>query len=363
MHRFLTQGGLALLPLALAALPVPAGAADTATEKIGVAEFRVDDLASGRSLAGAAWYPTASIGRQTLVEDGRVWKGFEAVRAAAPEAGPFPLVILSHGWTGNWRNEAWLATALARRGAIVAAPDHPGTTSLDHASAETPKLWERARDIGRVVDGLAADPRFAGRIDATRIAVIGHSMGGWTAVAVAGGRVDMALADADCAAHPELASCRWLAEHADRSAAARALYEQDLRDPRVRAAVSLDLGLTGAFSPASLAAVEVPLLVLAAGGENAELPAELESRRLAARLPAATTTYVEYPDAGHFSFVRECQPNGAEVVKRVDPGEEYVCRDGVVAAGTPTRSRAELHAAMLEDIDRFLTRAGILRRP
>lgn len=340
-----------------AALASPASAAEP---KVGFAEIRIDDLASGRSLVGAAWYPTASIGQPTLIEDGPVWKGFEAVRAAAPAAGPFPLVVLSHGWTGNWRNEAWLATALARRGALVAAIDHPGTTSLDHASAETPKLWERARDIGRVINGIAADPRFAGRIDMGRIAVIGHSMGGWTAVAAAGGRVDMTLAHEDCAGHPELASCRWFAQHADRTDASKILYEQDLREPRVRAAVSLDLGLTGSFSAASLAAVEVPVLVLAAGGENPELPAELESRRLAEQLPAATTTYVEYPDAGHFSFVRECRPDGYEVVKRVDPGEEYVCLDGVVAAGAPTRSRAELHAAMLEEIDAFLVRVGIL---
>jgi predicted dienelactone hydrolase len=336
--------------------PAPAAPAT----KVGLAEFRFEDAASGRSLAGYAWYPTASEAPGEAIDANAVWTGFEAARDAAPADGRHPLVVLSHGWTGNRRNEAWLAVALAARGAIVAAPDHPGTTSLDHASAETPKLWERARDIGRVIDGITADPRFAGRIDPGRIAVAGHSMGGWTAMAVAGARIDMAQADRDCAAHPELATCKWLAEHADGAPAARPLYEQDLRDSRVKAVVPLDLGLTGGLSPASLAAIDVPVLVIAAGGRNPELPAALESRRLVARLPAARTIYLELPDAGHFSFLPVCKPGAYALLKTDEPGEEVVCLDAPREEGAPGRDRAALHAAVVKAVEDFLAGAGVL---
>ena len=358
MRRVLLAAAVSLAAAATAAWagdPAP-----SAPAKVGLAAFRFDDAASGRGLAGYAWYPTASEAPAETIDANAVWTGFDAVRDAAPAGGRHPLVVLSHGWTGNRRNEAWLAIALAARGAVVAAPDHPGTTSFDHASAETPKLWERARDIGRVIDGITADPRFAGRIDMDRIAVIGHSMGGWTAMAAAGARIDMVQADRDCAAHPELATCQWLAEHADGSPAARPLYEQDLRDPRVKAVVPLDLGLTGGLSPASLAAVDVPVLVIAAGGRNPELPAALESRRLAARLPAATTTYLEIPDAGHFSFLGICKPGAEAFLKSETPGDEIVCRDGLPEGGAPGRDRAAIHALVVDEVAAFLAKAGIL---
>jgi len=49
-----------------------------------------------------------------------------------------------------------------------------------------------------------------------------------------------------------------------------------LSDPRVAAIVSLDLGFARGFSDASLAALNRPTLVIAAGTPSPELPAALE---------------------------------------------------------------------------------------
>jgi predicted dienelactone hydrolase len=219
------------------------------------------------------------------------------------------------------------------------------------------KLWERARDIGRVIDELLVDPAFKDRIDPERIAVIGHSMGGYTAMAVAGARLDLDLAQKDCMDHPELAVCDWYRHHgAEATPELAAAYGQDLTDPRVKAVVSLDLGFVGALAPSSLRAISIPVLVMAAGSPNPQLPAQLESRRLVAMLPPATTSYVEIPDASHFSFMGACQPGGYEILKAEEPDDAVFCLDGVGG----TRSRAELHDAMLADITAFLARNGIM---
>lgn len=328
--------------------------------RVGLQDLGIDAAATGRQLLGYVWYPTRATAPVSPIEENAVRVGFQAIRDATTTLGRFPLVVLSHGWGGNRGNEAWLAVELVSRGALVVAPNHPGTTTGDMRSAETPKLWERARDVSRVIDAMLADGRFRDLIDPDRIAVIGHSMGGYTAMAVAGARLDLALAARDCDEHPELAACQWYRQHHGDVAQA-ATYGQDVADPRVKAVVSLDLGFAGALTPESLRAIGIPVLVMAAGGRNPQMSVALESRRLAARLPPATTSYVEIAGASHFSFMGACKPGAYELLAAEAPGDEILCIDGDMDDGdTSGRRRAALHAAMLTEIHAFLQKAGIL---
>ena len=85
----------------------------------------------------AVWYPSTSTAQPKLIADNLVFIGVRAVPDAAPTPGKHPVVVLSHGYGGNWGKQAWLASALARQGYIVAAVNHPGTTSQDR-SAQAP---------------------------------------------------------------------------------------------------------------------------------------------------------------------------------------------------------------------------------
>ena len=328
--------------------------------RVGVRDLRVDDAAAARPLLAYAWYPTRSTARPSRIEENSVRVGFQAVRDATPAPGRHPLIVLSHGWGGNRGNEAWLAVELAGRGAIVVAPNHPGSTTGDTRSAETPRLWERARDISRVIDAMLADAGFKELVDRRRVVVIGHSMGGQTAMAVAGARLDPVLAAQDCDEHPELAACEWYRRNPLPPGEAASLG-RDAADSRVRAVVSLDLGFTGGFTPDSLRAVTVPVLVMAAGGRNPQMNAALESQRLAARLPPATTGYVEIAGASHFSFMGECKPGAYGLLRAEAPGDEILCIDGDIDGGdTSGRLRPALHSMILQEIDTFLHEAGIL---
>lgn len=57
----------------------------------------------------------------------------------------------------------WLAPELAQQGYIVAAPDHPGTTTFNKDADQAAKLWERPHDLSRVIDVLTTDPNLPER--------------------------------------------------------------------------------------------------------------------------------------------------------------------------------------------------------
>ncbi|MFF5563489.1 alpha/beta hydrolase family protein [Streptomyces sp. NPDC012623] len=124
------------------------------------------------------------------------------VRVSAPMTGTdLPVILLSHG-QGHSRHlsslngYAPLANFWAARGFVVIQPTHLSsrTLSLDSGDPEAPMYWRsRAEDMRRVIDRLdaveAAVPQLVGRVDRSRIAVAGHSMGGHTASMLLGARL------------------------------------------------------------------------------------------------------------------------------------------------------------------------------
>ena len=128
---------------------------------------------------------------------------------------PQPVVIFSHGLHGCATQSRFLMEALASAGYLVFAPNHRdascgkrGELHRASASRETgaeaaplgrPSVWtsssyrDRADDITRLVDALRRDSRYAGRSDWTRIALAGHSLGGYTVLGLAGAWPDWKL--------------------------------------------------------------------------------------------------------------------------------------------------------------------------
>lgn len=306
--------------------------------------LRDAELSGPRPLHFVIWYPAEAGGDTVVVGENPAFYGSPVIRDATPGPGARPLVVLSHGYGGSWRNLGWLADALTGEGYIVAAPDHPGTTTFDADPEQAARLWERPHDLSRVIDALIADPGLGGRVDQQRIAAIGHSLGGWTVAALAGARFDAEKFETDCQRHPNPRICGLSTELGLQNPE----LEKDMTDPRIGAFVSFDLGMARGFTTGSLAAVEVPALVIGAGIDIGDLPAELESGYLAESLPAASTTYVEIPDAIHFSFTQLCKPGAAALIDEEVPGEGIICKDG------GGRSREDIHREVLTLVDSFL---------
>ncbi len=339
--------------LSLACLPATASSA--ASYQVGLAELQLADPQGLRPLHVHVLYPAAPGGEAILLRDTWAQQGLEAVPDARRAAGRFPLVLISHGLYGRWTNYGWLAAALVAEGMIVALPTHPGTAWTDKESPETAKLWRRPQDLSRIIDHLTAAPGWREAVDADHIAAIGHSLGGFTVMAAAGARFDTARYRRYCAAHPQRGDCRWYAAAGvERVAGAAAKLESIAADPRVTAVVSYDLGFTQAFDPASVAAIDIPVLVIGAGNHQAELPVAAESRRLAEMLPPATSDYHEIADISHFSIFPLCKPGAVERLEAIGEGDEVICLDGRAGG----RGRVALHAELLRLVKGFLRGAG-----
>jgi predicted dienelactone hydrolase len=114
-----------------------------------------------------------------------------AVRDAKPVAGRFPLVIVSHGYSNESVALSWLTENLASKGYVVAAIRHadPPITDL---SKFAELLLCRPLDIAFVATTLQRSLADEGRIDPSRVALIGYSMGGYGVLTTAGGELDPA---------------------------------------------------------------------------------------------------------------------------------------------------------------------------
>jgi dienelactone hydrolase len=175
---------------------------------VGVRTMELADPArAGRALSVEIWYPAAARHRgHDLEPSGQdVFAIFglhrvrqAAVRDAEPAAVPCPLLVFSHGLAGHRRQSTFLCTHLASHGYMVAAPDHGGSTLADlialamrighgalPAEAEA-ELLSHVLDCPRDVRFLLGALRAHDVVPLTDTAgVLGHSFGGFTALAVA----------------------------------------------------------------------------------------------------------------------------------------------------------------------------------
>lgn len=351
MNRFSLS---VLLALAVAAVG-QAGLAHAEEPAIGFQRLSLPATDRHRALEVAVWYPAAAVGETTPVGDNPVFAGMAVRVGAPPQPGRHGLVVVSHGYGGNWTNQQWLAADLVAQGYVVAAPNHPGSTSRDMAPPDAVMLWKRPGDISRVIDWLNGEPRWSGLLVAGQAAVVGHSLGGWTAVALAGGRFEPSRLKAACDAHPLMAACgpeigvlgddgRPSQAWASQPPAARTWD-----DGRIKAVVTLDLGLSQGFDPESLSRSEAAFLVVGAGAGNPKMPVELESRHLAGGLPSDRTRYVEIGDAGHFSFLGVCKPDAIPRLEAERPGDGVICQD------RDGRNREAIHRQVSALVVGFLT--------
>lgn len=102
--------------------------------------------------------------------------------------GNFPLVVISHGSSSSNMMFRTLAHFLAKNGFVVCLPEHFGDTVFDNKLQYTiENMTNRPNQISKVIDFVFDHPDFSYAVNTKNVAVIGHSVGGYTAIAVAGG--------------------------------------------------------------------------------------------------------------------------------------------------------------------------------
>lgn len=313
----------------------------------GLSTLIVRDDRSDRTLEGLIWYPTDAAGPLHLDFESAVWVGSDVIRDAVAADGPFPIIVLSHGMFGNSRNQAWFAAEMARRGFVVAAINHPGTSTRLRDPDQRRALWERPRDITRVIDFAVSPGALPVQIDPDQVFMAGHSLGGFTAMALAGARFDAERLARFCKANPDELACGIFAEwEIAKTPEDRERMQEDLSDSRIRAFAVFDLGGTQGFSDESLHMIDKPLLIFGAPIMNSGLTLDIEARALVAALPTGSFRYVEPANLSHFDFFNTCRPEGFAILAEEIPGDEIVCENG-------GRHREALHALILDEVTTF----------
>jgi len=216
--------------------------------------------------------------------DVAIWKP----SGPAPAEG-YPIILFSHGFGGCNTQTTFLMDAFAQAGYLVVAPNHQDARcgSARHANRgagfrsargnrpeepfQKPAEWsdatyrDREADIKAILDEIAAAKSFHGvPVDANRIGISGHSLGGYTALGVAG-------------AWPS-----W-------------------KDPRIKAVLALSPFSTPYVQQGDLGHMNVPVMYQGGTLDLGVTPTVRKSQGAYNR-SSAPKYYIEFGGAGHFAW-------------------------------------------------------------
>lgn len=248
---------------------------------IGCRELTIVDPIQGAPIPSWVLYPAR--GRERVERFGP----YElTVAVAAPVAAPveghgLPLVVISHGNGGSPWTHRGTAAYLARAGFVVALLEHPGNSRSDNSLAFTAtNLANRPRHLRLVIDAVFQDAQLGEHLAPSGVGVIGHSIGAYSALAVAGGRPT---------------------SFPDEEPDGQARPIPVVRDPRVRALVLLAPASVWYMATGALADVDLPILMRA--GELDHHAPRLHGDIILQGVPdIRRVDHAIVPKAGHFSF-------------------------------------------------------------
>jgi predicted dienelactone hydrolase len=327
MNRLFTFLGLTFLLLsvhsAAAQRPDAPPFGERGPYAVGTRELRLDDDA--RPLKITVWYPAQNpddLNEPHTYRDGLLTAQGHALPDAAPDFSdaPYPLVIFSHGNAGTRLQSIYFVEHLASRGFVVMAADHLGNTLEERLGDEDAfadgfilNISERPRDVTRLIDLAESEVDLADFINTDRVAVTGHSLGGFTALASAGGQMNFSSLDdwcEDIAQTMEQGVC-FMQGYAEDIAEGFGVDEvpsgplPPIQDARVSAVVLMAPWNAPIFDPGSLAAMDVPAMVLVGSLDETATPSR-DAFVFYEYLGGEPRALVTFQNANHFIFVDVC---------------------------------------------------------
>ena len=185
----------------------------------------------------------------------------------------FPLVIISHGLGSDLTTFGYFAQHLASHGFAVAVPEHPGSSSRQieallsgFAQDVTPpeELIDRPLDIKFLLDHL--DQQFDHQIDTHNVGMIGQSFGGYTALALAGAKLNLTSLYQDCPNLDQSWNLSWLIQCLGVQIP-EPLKEKQLQDERITAAIAINPLVSTVFGQANLSQIKIPVMLISGSAD------------------------------------------------------------------------------------------------
>ncbi|PLZ48462.1 hypothetical protein CBP15_19160, partial [Fischerella thermalis WC442] len=227
-----------------------------------------------------------------------------------------PVIVISHGLGTDSSNFQYLAEYLASHGFAVIVPNHPGSNtqqlrSLLNGSAreisQAEEFYNRPLDIKYILDRLENDASFKNRLNLQQVGVIGQSFGGYTALALAGAKINFKKLNKDC--HEQklqqtwnmslLFQCRALELHGKNYG-----ISYNLRDERVKAVIAINPITSSIFGEAGLSQIKIPVMIVA-GSDDTIAPALYEQIQPFSWITNSDKYLVLLAGGTHFSTIGE----------------------------------------------------------
>ncbi|MBD1851367.1 alpha/beta hydrolase [Leptolyngbya sp. FACHB-711] len=201
---------------------------------------------------------------------------------------PAPVLIISHGIAADRGDFSELAQHLVSYGFAVAVLDHPGSdtqqlrnwlSGLADEMTAPDEFVHRPQDVSYLIDQveqLNRSGNFKDRLNLDQIGVIGHSLGGYTALALAGANLNFNLLKQQCQpdlTHLNITNLSMLLQ-------CEALHTTQptslqLKDDRVKAVIAMNSASNGIFGQAGLQQIQIPVMMIG-GSDDLISPVLLE---------------------------------------------------------------------------------------
>jgi predicted dienelactone hydrolase len=282
--------------------------------------------------------PVASFSRLSVADGGEPSIEVGVWRPAGGGGGRRPLVVLSHGNGGDFRSHHDTAEALAAAGFVVASLTHTGDNWRDQSRATD--LANRTRQLSVLIDHMVSEWQGRDSVDPQRIGAFGFSAGGFTVLAAAGGKPDLARLSNHCREHPDFFDCRLISRHGDAVRKAAQHPQRLSHDARIKALVVAAPALGFTFTREGLSGVTQPVQLWQAGDDRI-LPSPFYAEAVQSALPRPPEHH-RVDRAGHFDFLPPCSP-------------ALAANAPMICAPTPGFDRARFHDRLNAEIVRFFT--------
>lgn len=226
------------------------------------------------------------------------------------------LIVITHGLASNRQTFSYLGEHLASHGFAVAIVEHDdinlnkfdGFLSGTERFPEPNNLIDQPLDVKYVLDKLERETRtnssLKNRINLQQVGVVGQSFGGYTSLALAGGKL---IAD------PQAPRCQtedYQSLLLDLSSLAKCTFNEisevdyQLKDPRVKAVIALN-PMAKIFGQAGIASIDIPTMLIS-GTNDLIMPPVAEQIKPFTWLNSDLDKYLVLVKPGtHFSFLRE----------------------------------------------------------